>query len=99
MPEAEKKLWRLLRRKQLDGFRFRRQHPVDPYIIDFFCFAHQLGVELDGWQHGEDGAKAYDARRAAYLEQRGIRIIRFWNEDVFDHPDDVLYAIYHALTA
>lgn len=97
MPEAEKKLWALLRRKQLDGFRFRRQHPVPPYFLDFYCFAQKLAVELDGWQHGDDAAQAYDTRRDAYIAARGIRVLRFWNEDVFDHADDVVAAIYAAL--
>ncbi len=98
MPEAEKRLWALLRRKQLDGFRFRRQHPVGPYVIDFFCFGSKLAVELDGWQHGEAEARAYDARRTRWLQAQGIEVIRFWNEDVFDAPDAVVYAIYRALT-
>ena len=97
MPEAEKRLWALLRRKQLEGYRFRRQHPVKPYFIDFFCFAEKLAVELDGWQHAEAEARAHDARRDAYLAARGIRVIRFTNEDVFDQPDSVVYAVYRAL--
>ncbi len=97
MPKAEKRLWQLLRRKQLDGFRFRRQHPVPPYFLDFFCFDEQLAIELDGWQHHSDEARAYDEARSAYLAVRGIQVIRFTNEDLFDHPDGVVYAIHSAL--
>ncbi len=97
MPKAEKRLWQLLRRKQLDGFRFRRQHPVAPYFLDFFCFDALLAVELDGWQHYSDEARAHDARRTEFLEARGIRVVRFTNEDLFDQPDRVVTAIHAAL--
>ena len=97
MPKAEQRLWHLLRRKQLDGYRFRRQHPVPPYFLDFFCFTEQLAIELDGWQHYSDEARAYDAARTAYLTARGIHVIRFTNEDLFDQPDRVIDAIHQAL--
>ena len=90
MTDAERRLWALLRRKQLEGFRFRRQHPVEPYILDFYCFAEKLAVELDGGQHFEDEALAYDARRAAFLMKKGVRVLRFQNEEVFRRPDDMV---------
>jgi very-short-patch-repair endonuclease len=75
--DAEIRLWSRLRRKQLEGFRFRRQHPLGPYVVDFFCAARKLIVEVDGGQHAEDSAV-----RANWLEARGYRLIRFWNNDV-----------------
>ena len=95
--EAERRLWWLLRRKQLEGFRFRRQHPVDPYILDFYCWEQKLAIELDGSQHYDDEALAYDARRTAFLAGQGIRVLRFPNEAVFNYADDVVYAILWAL--
>ncbi|MFT3810207.1 MAG: DUF559 domain-containing protein [Micropepsaceae bacterium] len=97
MPKAEQRLWQLLRRKQLDGFRFRRQHPVPPYFLDFFCFTEQLAIELDGWQHHSDEARAYDAARTAFIAVCGITVIRFTNEDLFAQPDQVIDAIHQAL--
>jgi very-short-patch-repair endonuclease len=97
MTDAEQRLWWLLRRRHLAGYRFRRQHPVEPYILDFFCFAESLAVELDGGQHFTDAALAYDARRTAFLATQGIRVLRFQNEEVFKHPDDVVEAIYRTL--
>jgi very-short-patch-repair endonuclease len=97
MTDAERRLWALLRRKQLQGYRFRRQHPVEPYILDFYCFAEKLAVELDGSQHYDEEALAYDARRTAFLAVQGIRVLRFPNEDVFKRPDDVVDRIARAL--
>ena len=97
MPKAEQRLWQLLRRRQLDGFRFRRQHPVPPYFLDFFCFDQQLAIELDGWQHHSDEARVYDAKRTEFLAMHGIAVLRFTNEDLFDQPDSVIDAIHQAL--
>lgn len=77
MTDAERRLWALLRRKQLQGYRFRRQHPVEPYILDFYCFAEKLAVELDGSQHASAEGLAYDGRRGALLAVQGIRVLRF----------------------
>jgi very-short-patch-repair endonuclease len=89
---AEKKLWRLLRDRQLAGFKFRRQHRLAGYIADFYCHDVELVVELDGDSHGDRGA--YDERRTKRLERRGHHVIRFVNDDVFWHADAVLQAIY-----
>jgi type I restriction enzyme M protein len=97
MTDAERRLWALLRRKQLQGYRFRRQHPVEPYILDFYCFAEKLAVELDGSQHYDEEALAYDIRRTAFLAAQGIRVLRFPNADVFKRPDDVVDRIARAL--
>ena len=98
MTEAERKLWSLLRRKRLSGFRFRRQAEIGPYIADFFCPKSRLIVELDGSQHSEEEQVWKDAARTKWLEAHGCRVIRVWTLDVFNRPADVADAIYHALT-
>lgn len=89
--EAEKRMWTRLRNRQLGGHKFTRQKPIGPYIVDFACFDARLIVELDGGHHAES-INADDVR-TAYLEQVGWLVIRFWNSEVFDNPDDVLVRI------
>ena len=96
--DAEKLLWALLRNRRLAGFKFRRQHPVRPYVLDFYCHAAGLAIELDGGQHDEPGARAHDAQRTAFLEGQGIRVLRFWNHEVLTQTGAVLQTIYDALT-
>src|SRR5688572_3008936 len=86
MTEGERKLWQLLRRKQLAGFRFRRQAPVGPYIADFFCAQAKLIIELDGAPHTDEERTHRDTDRTHGLETNGCRVIRFWNIDVFKRP-------------
>lgn len=93
LPPAERRLWARIRNKQLDGFRFRRQHTVGPFIADFACIEARLIVELDGDQHGRKDGPARDARRDAYIEEVGWRVLRFWNGEVFMNIDGVLNAI------
>ena len=95
--DAEATLWRLLRGRGLVGFKFRRQHPVGPFILDFFCDEHRLAVELDGGQHYENAAQAYDARRTRYLNERGTTVLRFPTDLVFREREGVLTAIALAL--
>jgi len=92
--DAEIRLWSRLRRKQLAGFRFRRQHPLGPYVVDFFCAAAKLVVEVNGGQHADDG----DAR-TRWLEARGYRVIRFWNNEVLANTEGVLSTILAVLRA
>jgi lysyl-tRNA synthetase class 2 len=92
--EAEQCLWQRLRNNQL-GYKFRRQHRFAGYIADFVCIEQQLIVELDGSQHF--GQVEYDATRTRVLEQRGFRVLRFWNNDVLSRTEDVLEAIIMAL--
>lgn len=92
--EAEKRLWNEARRA-FPGVKFRRQSPVGPYIVDFLCFAEKLVIEVDGGQHAENAA---DARRTAYLEGQGFRVIRFWNNEVLSNTAGVLQAIDMALS-
>ena len=92
--DAEIRLWSRVRRKQLEGFRFRRQHPLGPYVVDFFCAEAKLIVEVDGGQHADDGEV-----RTRWLKARGYRVIRFWNNDVLANTDGVLRMILDALRA
>lgn len=89
--EAERLLWDRLRRKQLNGFRFRRQHPIDYYIVDFYCPSARLIVEVDGEDH--KSRLEYDLERQAVLEGHGYRTIRFTNTQVLNRIDLVLAAI------
>jgi very-short-patch-repair endonuclease len=93
--DAEQRIWYLLRDRNFFNFKFRRQHPVAGYILDFYCAEAGLAIELDGGQHGQQ--TAYDARRAATLHQHGIRILRYWNNDVLASTEAVLTAIAAAL--
>jgi very-short-patch-repair endonuclease len=93
--DAERRLWRHLRDKQLDNFRFRRQRPIGNYIVDFVCLEAQLVVELDGGQHAEQ--QQYDARRTAYLVAEGLKVLRYWNNDVMQNVEGVLEDILAAL--
>jgi very-short-patch-repair endonuclease len=92
--DAEMRLWSRLRRRQLGGFRFRRQHPLGPYVVDFFCATARLVVEVDGGQHSDDGAA-----RTLWIEAQRYRIVRFWNNDVLANTEGVLRTILDALRA
>jgi very-short-patch-repair endonuclease len=87
--DAEKKLWRILRMKNLEGYRFRRQRPVAGYILDFYCPTKRLAVELDGGQHADDHQADYDRCRTKRLTQMGVCILRFWDDQILKHPDVV----------
>ena len=89
--DAEKVLWQALRNRQLGGFKFRRQHPIPPYIVDFVCLEHRLIVELDGGQHAE--TQTYDGARTSMLEQAGYKVMRFWNNEFLNNRDAVLEQI------
>ncbi|MEX1205842.1 MAG: endonuclease domain-containing protein [Dongiaceae bacterium] len=88
--DAEKVLWSRLRRGQINGCHFRRQHPVPPYVVDFACAGARLAIEADGGQHAES---ATDKRRTAYLQSRGWRVLRFWNNDILRNTDGVVATI------
>ena len=87
---AEATLWTLLKGKQLAGRKFRRQHSVGYYILDFYCPAEKLAIELDGQGHFEAEQMKYDEERTAWLNGVGIRVVRFENEQVFQSPEGVL---------
>jgi len=88
--DAERLLWGHLRSRRLNGYRFKRQDPRAPFIVDFICTERGLVVELDGGQHASDEALAYDARRTRFLERDGLKVIRFWNSDVLNNLHGVL---------
>jgi very-short-patch-repair endonuclease len=89
--EAEARLWKYLRNRQMDGAKFRFQSPVGPYVADFLCVEAKLIVELDGGQHGIEIEQ--DALRTKALEAAGYHVIRFWNNDVSANTEGVLEAI------
>lgn len=94
---AEALLWSKLRRGAMEGHRFRRQHPIDDYIVDFACIPAKLIVEVDGVTHSTPEEVAHDARREAFLKGRGWQILRFQNDDVFHRLDAVVDGICRAL--
>jgi very-short-patch-repair endonuclease len=97
MTDAERPLWHLLRRKQIDSHRFRKQVPIGKYIVDFACLDARLVIELDGGQH-TDAADA-DRERDAWLRSQNFRVLRFWNNDVRKNQDGVMQVVIEALEA
>src|SRR6516164_10535511 len=95
MTEAEKRLWQILRSRQTEGYRFRRQVPIGGFIADFVCHEARLIVEIDGGQH--DPSSGAEASRARFLEAEGYRVLRFWNNEVLDNPEGARAAIADAL--
>ena len=93
MTPQERKLWRHLRGKQLYGIKFRRQHPIDRFILDFFSYEHKLAVEIDGHSHYQPDQQEYDQARTEWLAVHGIRVIRFTNRDVDTNLEGVLDGI------
>jgi very-short-patch-repair endonuclease len=96
MTEAERAMWSLLRRKQLEGHRFRKQVPIGQYIVDFACLDARLVVEVDGGQHNESTS---DVERDAWLRSQKFRVLRFWNNDVLTNPEGVMQMVLKALEA
>ena len=88
--DAERKLWRLVRDRELDGLKFRRQVPLGRYIVDFICLDARLIVELGGSQHADN---SYDIKRDTWLKSQDFMVIRFWNTDVLKRPKDVAETI------
>ncbi|NIF37468.1 DUF559 domain-containing protein [Enterobacter sp. Tr-810] len=93
----EKRLWYLLRSRRFSHYKFRRQHPVGHYILDFACCEARLAIELDGGQHDEK--QGYDWQRTIWLNQQGWRVIRFWNNELWDNEEGVLENILETLQA
>jgi len=88
--DAERELWRRLKDRQINGWRFRRQHPIVPYVANFACVEAKLIIEVDGGQHNES---RIDAIRDTRLRKRGWQVLRFWNNDVLSNTDGVVQVI------
>jgi very-short-patch-repair endonuclease len=95
LTQAERKLWSVLRNRQLSGAKFRRQQPIGPFIADFVCHDRRLIIEADGGQHAD---RIADKRRTSFLESKGYRVLRFWNNDILNNLDGVAQVIASALS-
>ena len=91
---AEHRLWQILRAKRLSGYKFKRQLPIDHYIVDFACLQRRLIIEADGGQHSES---IRDGGRDGYLRAQGFRILRFWNNEIFENEEGVVTSVLNAL--
>jgi adenine-specific DNA-methyltransferase len=96
--DAEGLLWHLLRNRHVNSAKFRRQHPVGRYILDFYCVEAKLAIELDGGQHSEAAQERKDAARTRALAEQGVNVLRFWNHEVLAETEAVLETIWYALT-
>jgi len=97
MTEAESLLWHQLKGRRFQGFKFRRQRPLGPYILDFVCLEAGLVIEIDGGQHSDQ--LAYDHARSALIETHGLTVLRFWNHEVMNETPAVLEKIWQTLQA
>jgi len=95
--EAEKRLWSHLRNRQIANLKFRRQHPLGNRIVDFFCAEAKLAIELDGSGHSSYRGQISDLDREIELYEKGIRVLRFYNQEIFNNLDRVLNAIIYAV--
>ncbi|MGS5085237.1 endonuclease domain-containing protein [Hydrogenophaga sp. A37] len=95
MTEDETLLWQQLRGRRFQDFKFRRQRPLGPYILDFVCLEAGLVIEVDGGQHAEQ--QAHDLARTALIESQGLTVIRFWNHEVMNETPAVLETIWQTL--
>ena len=93
MTSAEVALWLMIKNRQLDGERFRRQFSIGHYVVDFYCPKYKLAVELDGAGHFTEQGEQYDAKRTEYLNTVGVTVTRFENLEVFNYPMQVLEEI------
>jgi very-short-patch-repair endonuclease len=90
---AEAKFWKIVQNSNFEGRKFRRQHSIGNFILDFYCPSEKLAIELDGEVHFTDSSKVYDFERRQFLEQNGIKILRFENKRVFEDLDWVIDVI------
>jgi very-short-patch-repair endonuclease len=94
MPEPERRLWRHIRGRQL-GVKFRRQHGIGIFIVDFYCSEKHLVIELDGASHFTEDAQLHDRERSEYLQDVGLEVVRFTNEQIMNELDSVLQVLFH----
>ncbi len=92
--DAERRLWAALWDRRLQGYKFRRQHPIGRFVVDFACIKHRLVIEADGGQHHES---VCDTQRTTWLESQGWRVIRFWNNDILANTEGVMSTVLQAL--
>lgn len=97
--DAENLMWQILRAKRFMNLKFRRQHVIKPYIVDFYCHEIGLVVELDGSQHALPEHQLYDAKRTEFLDALGLTVVRYWNHDVLSRMDVVLEDLWMKCTA
>jgi len=95
--DTEARLWSRLRDRRFGRFKFRRQHPVGRYVVDFVCLEAKIVIEVDGGQHNESGKKMEDRKRDEWLAGEGYRVLRFWANEIFENLDGVLERIREAL--
>ena len=95
---AEQKLWSALRNRRLEGRKFRRQHSIGKYTVDFFCHEEKLVIEIDGDSHNNIGSMQYDIDRDDFLTERGNKILRFTNDEIYYHFEEVLNEIKNELS-
>lgn len=91
--EAERRLWLYLKDMKREGFHFRRQCPVGPYVADFLCYSARIIIEVDGGQHGTDEGIEHDQRRDEWFAKDGYRVLRYWNSDVLGNTESVMETI------
>lgn len=94
---AEKLLWQWLRHRRFNDYKFRRQHPIGKYCLDFFCEEARLSIEVDGFGHGHFEQQAHDVERTKYLDSMGIKELRFWNSHLRKNREVIRAAIFRAL--
>lgn len=96
MTDAEQAMWRILRSRHLSGFKFRRQHPIGPFVVDFVCLEYKLVLELDGGHHAMQ--QEADTERTSHLQHLGFRVLRFWNNEVLAEMEGVAARVLATLT-
>ena len=94
----EQFMWEVLRGRRFAGYKFRRQHIVQPFILDFYCAELNLAVEIDGGYHATPEQKERDEARTTYLNHCGIRVVRYWNNEVINRPEQVLMHLWEIIT-
>ncbi len=89
----EKRLWNIIKNRQINGYKFKRQVPVGEYIVDFMCAEINLVIEIDGGQHNKPDNIEHDNKRTEFLNSKGYKVLRFWNNDIYENIDGVIAEI------